>query len=200
MDTTNLPKTRSEAKETGSKYYFTGQPCKHGHIAARKTKGACLECLKVEWQEGAVSRADYFADYNRREEVKDTKHAWYQANREQVMLAASTRPAEVKREYQTAWKERNAVWVKADTKSRRRKHREATPKWLTVAQKATMREIYKIAITMTQTTGEQYVVDHIVPLRSHEVCGLHVPWNLRVITQEENLKKSNKLLAPPTTK
>jgi 5-methylcytosine-specific restriction endonuclease McrA len=60
-----------------------------------------------------------------------------------------------------------------------------------------MREMYKIAITMTQTTGEQYVVDHIIPLRSDEVCGLHVPWNLRVTTQEENLKKSNKVLDIP---
>jgi hypothetical protein len=195
MDTTNLPTTREEAKKTGSKYYFTGQPCKHGHIAPRKTKGSCTECLKVEWAKGNETRAEYFREYNKREDVKDRKNEWYQENREAVIAAASTRPQHIKREYQNAWKERNTVWVRADTKSRRRKHREATPKWLTKAQKGLMREIYKMAITMTQTTGEQYVVDHIVPLRSHEVCGLHVPWNLRVITQEENLKKSNKLVA-----
>jgi len=38
-------------------------------------------------------------------------------------------------------------------------------------------------------------VDHEIPLQGEDVCGLHVPWNLRVITQEENLKKSNKLVA-----
>ena len=200
MDTTNLPKTRKEAQDKNVKYYFTGEPCKHGHIAPRKTKGACVECLKVEWQQAAEKRADYFREYNKREDVKDRKNEWYEANKEQVIQAAATRPLEVKRVYQKAWKERNTVWVRADTKARRRKHREATPKWLSRQQKSEIRQLYQIAITMTKTTGEQYVVDHIVPLRSEVVCGLHVPWNLRVITQEENLLKSNKLIdTTPTT-
>jgi hypothetical protein len=193
MDTTNLPKTREEAKKTGNKYYFTGQPCKHGHIAPRKTKGSCLECLKIEWAKGNETRANYFREYNKREDVKERKHGWYQENREHVIEAASTRPLHVKREYQNAWKERNLVWVRADTKARRRKHREATPPWLTRKQKAEIRNLYQAAITLTQTTGVQYVVDHIYPLRSEVVCGLHVPWNLQVMTQEENLKKSNLL-------
>ena len=194
MDTTSLPKTRKEAQDSGAKYYFTGEPCKHGHIAPRKTKGSCVECLKVEWQQAAEKRVDYFRTYNKREEVKDRKNAWYEANKEQVIQAAATRPLEVKRVYQKAWKERNTIWVRADTKARRRKHREATPPWLSREQKAQIRELYKIAITMTKTTGEQYVVDHIVPLRSDVVCGLHVPWNLRVIPRQENLLKSNKLI------
>tara|TARA_R110000868_G_C10570876_1_gene737739 strand:+ start:28 stop:630 length:603 start_codon:yes stop_codon:yes gene_type:complete len=198
MDTANLPTTREEAKKTGSKYYFTGQPCKHGHVAARKTKGACVECLKVEWIKGNETRANYFREYNRQDVVKDRKNVWYQENREQVIAASKTTPLHKKAQYKRDWKERNLVWTRADTKARRRKHREATPPWLTRKQKSEIRQLYQIAITMTQTTGEQYVVDHIVPLRSHEVCGLHVPWNLRVITQEENLAKSNKLLAPPT--
>jgi 5-methylcytosine-specific restriction endonuclease McrA len=57
-----------------------------------------------------------------------------------------------------------------------------------------MRQLYLTAQDLTKMTGELYVVDHIIPLINDEVCGLHVPWNLRVITQEENLKKSNKLV------
>ena len=43
------PKTRSEAKATGATHYFTGLPCVRGHIAPRKTKGACVECIKEDW-------------------------------------------------------------------------------------------------------------------------------------------------------
>lgn len=193
MDTTTLPKTRKEAQKTGAAYYFTGEPCKHGHVAPRKTKGACVECLKIEWQKSAETRAEYFRAYNQKESVKEAKHKWYEQNRETVVEKAKAVPLHIKKQYQAAWKAQNTIWVRADTKARRRKHRHATPPWLTRSQKQEIRAMYQAAITLTKITGEQYVVDHIWPLRSDEVCGLHVPWNLRVITQAENLRKSNTL-------
>jgi 5-methylcytosine-specific restriction endonuclease McrA len=193
----NLPITRAEAKKTGSKYYFTGQPCKHGHIAPRKTKGACVECLKVEWEKGNQTRAEYFRQYNQSEAGVEAKQEYYKRNREAVIARAQARTIEEKRAYRAAWKANNSDQVLADNKVRRRKHRQATPPWITRKQKSEIRQLYQIAITMSKTTGERYVVDHIVPLRSDFVCGLHVPWNLRVITREENLKKSNKLLDTP---
>jgi len=197
MDTSTLPKSRAAAKATDAKYYFTGEPCKHGHVAPRKTKGACTECLRVDWEKRNVARAEYFRQYNQSEIAKETKRKYYEKNRDAIIARSQARPLSEKRRYQKAWKDRNQLWVRADTKARRRKHRIATPKWLTRRQKSEIRQLYQIAMTMTKTTGEQYVVDHIVPLRSEFVCGLHVPWNLRVITREENLAKSNQVVDTP---
>ena len=190
MDT-QYPSSREEAKRLESKFYFTGEPCKRGHIALRKVAGACVECAREDAKASNSKRARYFREYSARPEVKERQHEWYLRNREVVIARANTTPKTKKREYQEAWKRKNVDAVRADTKSRRRKHRQATPHWLTPAQKREIRELYRIAIHTTKITGEQYVVDHIVPLRSSTVCGLHVPWNLRVITRSENLAKSN---------
>lgn len=62
----------------------------------------------------------------------------------------------------------------------------ATPAWLDEVAKFRMRKIYEDA----HARGLQ--VDHIVPLASSIVCGLHVPWNLQALSEEENSKKGNK--------
>jgi hypothetical protein len=187
------PKTRKEAQTLGAKFYFTGAPCVRGHIALRKTKGSCLECVKEDWA----------VDNERRKEKPKTEAAkaagrrYYEKNRQAVIARAAARPAEEKRRNRADYKDRNVDVVRADTSVRKRRHREATPKWLTPAERLQMRDLYVQARKMTGLTRERYVVDHIVPLRGEEVCGLHVPWNLRVITQEENLKKSNKHVDTP---
>ena len=185
-------KTRKEAKEQGATHYYTGEPCKHGHIALRKTKGACVDCLKIEWEKSNETRADYFKTYNQSEIGKENKRQYYERNRGTVIARANARPAEEKKQYKKKYKEQNPDLYKTLNSLRRRRHKNATPPWITKKQKIEIRQLYQIAITMTQTTGEKYVVDHIVPLHGGTVCGLHVPWNLRVITQEENLTKSNK--------
>lgn len=76
---------------------------------------------------------------------------------------------------------------------------KATPRWLSEDQIVEMKEIYKLRETLTNETGILHHVDHIVPLRGETVCGLHVPWNLRVIPATENLSKRNKLIGEYNT-
>jgi 5-methylcytosine-specific restriction endonuclease McrA len=198
MDTTNLPTTRSEAKATGAKYYFTGDPCKHGHIAPRKTKGACVECLKAEWAQALKTRAEYFKEYNKSEAGQKAKKGYYERNKDAVIAAAQARPDEVKRQYRKTHKINNPDMYRELVSVRRRRFRDATPKWLSPEQRMEIRLKYRLAIELSRSTGVRHAVDHVIPLQGEEVCGLHVPWNMEVITQEENLKKYNKLVDVPT--
>jgi hypothetical protein len=199
MDTTNLPKTRAEAKATGAKYYFTGEPCKHGHTAPRKTKGSCVECLKTEWAQALETRAEYFKEYNKSEAGQKAKKGYYERNKDAVVAAAQARPDEAKNAYKKKYKQANPDLYRELVSLRRRRFRDATPKWLSPEQRMEIRLKYRLAIELSRATGIRHAVDHEVPIQGEKVCGLHVPWNLRVITQDENLKKSNKLVAPATT-
>lgn len=66
----------------------------------------------------------------------------------------------------------------------------ATPAW---ANRFFIEEIYDLATLRTKYLGEPHQVDHIVPLQSSLVCGLHVEHNLQVITAKRNHMKSNRV-------
>ena len=64
----------------------------------------------------------------------------------------------------------------------------ATPKWVDVGA---VLAIYDEA-RKRNANGEDVHVDHIVPLNNKKVCGLHVPWNLRLLSAQENSRKGNR--------
>ncbi len=67
--------------------------------------------------------------------------------------------------------------------------RHATPPWLTKEQRLEMELVYRNADELTALTGVRHEVDHIWPIKGRKSCGLHVPWNLQVITWKENNRK-----------
>lgn len=78
----------------------------------------------------------------------------------------------------------------AKSAKRRASKKNATPAW---ANKAAIETIYEKAQRFMQLTGESYHVDHIVPLTSDLVCGLHWEGNLQILPGAENLAKHNRV-------
>jgi 5-methylcytosine-specific restriction endonuclease McrA len=151
--------------------------------------------MKEDWAVDNAKRAQK----PKSEAAKEAARRYYAKNRDMVIARASARTQEAKRSYKQSYKDKHPDLYKSLNSVRRRRHRNATPPWVTAEQKLAMRQLYLQAQNLTAVTKERYVVDHIVPLISDVVCGLHVPWNLRVITQEENLQKSNKLVGASET-
>lgn len=90
------------------------------------------------------------------------------------------------------WKKVNAhicieyVYIRNVTKKR-------TLNTLSPEQKSKVRELYKQCRKLNDAKdGTIYSVDHIIPLISKDVCGLHVPENLRILTKTDNSRKGNK--------
>jgi len=75
---------------------------------------------------------------------------------------------------------------------RRSRKSKATPLWLNDTHLSEIKNFYWLAKDLTAVSGDTYHVDHIVPLKGENVCGLHVPWNLQVLPADINLSKGNR--------
>lgn len=89
------------------------------------------------------------------------------------------------------WKKANPDRMAALTADRRARRIKATPKW---ANKFFINEAYHLAKLRINATGFKWEVDHIFPLNSDVVCGLHVENNLQVIPAVMNNRKGNRLM------
>lgn len=131
----------------------------------------CKPCHRIEAKEYADPRREIYAERAKK---------WYAENKERKQIYDQT--------YRPKYYQEKKPLMLAKTNRRRASIRAYTPKW---ANKDAIKKVYLQAATMSVNTGIQYEVDHIVPVMSHLVCGLHCESNLQIITSEENKKKTN---------
>jgi hypothetical protein len=97
------------------------------------------------------------------------------------------------KQYNKKYKSENSELCSKIARRRISSKRGRTPKWLTEQHK---QEIDKLTLTVKELNKavgyRAYHLDHIIPLNHPNVSGLHVPWNLQILTASDNSSKNNK--------
>lgn len=183
MTTVKKIVSRQEALRLGLTRYFTGKPCKNGHVDERLAKSrGCLTC-RVQFNKEALQRAreagkEWVTSISRRsyannsEKAKQASQAWRYRNKERC------------KENFRKWHKANRPLCNHHASLRKARKIQATPPWVDLGE---IKEIYR-------NCPEGYHVDHIMPLVHKELCGLHVPWNLQYLSASQNMSKGNRIV------
>lgn len=139
-------------------------------------KRRCYEAKKDEYK--ARVKANYYANPSKK--IKYQK-AYAEKNKE--------KRSEYLKEYLKEYYKKNPFVRRLKTAMYRAAMNKAIPGWASLDE---IKKIYEKAKAMTDETGIQYEVDHVIPLRGKNVCGLHCHTNMQILTAEENIAKSNK--------
>lgn len=132
-----------------------------------------------------------------REENKDKIKGYYENNKDTYIEKAENwrkENRERRLEILSKSKKNNRAKHTADTAKYRADKDNRTPKCLTEFDHLHIKCLYQVAAMRTRESGELWSVDHVIALRGETVSGLHVPWNMAVITLEDNTRKNNKLI------
>ena len=131
-----------------------------------------------------------------KEKIKEKSRKYYLENKEKrkeqhrkYKLENKEKIKENSRKYNLENKEKR----RALSAKRRSKKLQATPPWLSVKDWEAINKMYSDCLKLEEETGAKHHVDHIIPLQGKNVSGLHVPWNLQILTATENLMKGNRI-------
>lgn len=127
--------------------------------------------------------------------AKTANDKWRKENPDSVR-AIKLRYCEKHREalsvYQREWVRQNRGLKTAASGRYRAKRLAATPPCLTPSDLEEIAKCYQKLADFRELIGLDVHVDHVIPLQAKRVCGLHVPWNLRITTASENCSKNNR--------
>jgi hypothetical protein len=135
---------------------------------------------------------------NNKKEKNKRDLEYYYANKDKILAKARERYSKNKAKIKSkvkAYTKANRSKVTAIKAKYRAAKYNATPDWLTKEHLEQIEEFYETARDLAWLNeGEILQVDHIVPLQGKEVCGLHVPWNLQILSKSKNISKFNNLI------
>lgn len=165
---------------------------KRGWRSANSEKvRAQAAALRRKYPERHKQYTDKWRQANQ-DRVKRVRQEYVARERERLKVAQQEYRTRKKSEIAAkvaAWQRKNAAYCAASRAERRAMELKATPAW---ANDFFIAEAYHLARLRSQATGYQWHVDHIVPLKSPLVCGLHVEHNLQVIPASVNVSKKNR--------
>lgn len=164
------------------------------HAAYHSTNKNRIAAKTKRWQktypEKARARGRRF--YANNKDAEKARHAAYvAANAERLRIYRAQlrlKNIDQRRAYEREYVRLNRAKVNAKTVRRKARLMQALVAW---ANHDKIAEFYAEAQHLTKETGVVHHVDHIVPLQSRVVCGLHCEHNLQILTESENSKKHN---------
>lgn len=155
----------------------------------------CKSCrAEIERQrritDGELIRSQERERYAADKTIKVSAYKRYYEKNRQTIRERNARLYEEKADnikiYAQQYRQANKYKVREWNGTRRAKLRQACPSW---ADRKAIAAIYREALELEQQTGIPHHVDHIIPISGRNVCGLHIPENLRAIPAFENLRK-----------
>lgn len=159
------------------------------YLKAYRAAYAALKKAELS-AKAAAKYAEVNAEKIRQREAK--RHAKIASDLAKRQEAKSKRSAAAK-----AYKKvRNREKRKADQANRPEKYWERRAKKVKWASWDKFKWFYIEARRLTALTGQRWSTDHIYPIKSDWVCGLHTPDNLRNATLSENSKKASRPFGP----
>lgn len=200
---------RQQAKEKGLMFYFTGKPCKRGHVANRRvTNCMCYECELIANTEKAGYKKQWYEKNKQKiltkaaqsyEDNPERKIAYARAYQKQnLRKIIEGRKQRINSDHVYAIRERVRCLIKECIKRSGSNKSSKTSEILgcsTIEFKKHIERQFTKGMSW-ENMGEWHL-DHIVPISSakteEDIYALNHHTNLRPLWASENLRKSNKV-------